>query len=110
MRILSGKGRIFDIIGAVTFRSATRLAMLDLILRQIVDTGLDYSSCFFIDSDGEEVAHGHYFLEIGVASSVYPSSYTQSSQVAVAYGGDFHADKTRRKVSDGQQRTFLFMP
>ncbi|CAM9519204.1 unnamed protein product, partial [Scytosiphon promiscuus] len=30
---------------------------------QVVDTGLDYNSCYFVDEDGEEVAHGHFFEE-----------------------------------------------
>ncbi|CAN0597839.1 unnamed protein product, partial [Laminaria digitata] len=35
-------------------------------LIQVVDTGLDETSCYFIDADGEEVPHGHYFEELGV--------------------------------------------
>ncbi|CAM9464026.1 unnamed protein product [Laminaria digitata] len=31
---------------------------------QVTDTGLDETSCFFIDNDGEETPHGHYFEEL----------------------------------------------
>lgn len=68
---------------------------------QVVDTGLDYSSCFFIDEDGVEVDHGHYFEEIAISS--YASSfYLSDIEVATVFtGGDFRADMSRRKVSYG---------
>lgn len=70
-----------------------------LLCMQVVDTGLDYTSCYFVDADGEEVAHGHYYEEVGFSSSFSYGTST-SSRVAVAFnGGDFHADMDRRKVS-----------
>lgn len=67
------------------------------LMAQVVDTGLDYSSCYFIDEDGEEVRHGHYYEEVGFPSDSSFSSST--SKVAVVFeGGDFHADLDRRKV------------
>lgn len=67
----------------------------------MVDTGLDYSSCFFIDEDGEEVRHGFYFDEIGLPDDFYSATASSStfSARAVFNGGDFHADINRRKVS-----------
>ncbi|CAN0460486.1 unnamed protein product, partial [Laminaria digitata] len=32
---------------------------------QVVDTGLDETSCYFEDGDGLEVTHGHYFEKFG---------------------------------------------
>ncbi|CAN0522044.1 unnamed protein product, partial [Scytosiphon promiscuus] len=32
---------------------------------QVVDSGVDETSCFFVDKDGEEVIHGHYYEELG---------------------------------------------
>lgn len=33
---------------------------------QVTDTGLDETSCFFIDDDGEKVPHGHYYEQLAV--------------------------------------------
>lgn len=45
---------------------------------QVVDSGLDETSCFFIDQDGQEVTHGHYYEELGLTPSSI-SSYVWSS-------------------------------
>ncbi|CAN0384261.1 unnamed protein product, partial [Ectocarpus sp. 12 AP-2014] len=42
---------------------------------QVVDSGLDETSCYFIDDSGEEVDHGYYFDELGQAA-VYSSLYS----------------------------------
>ena len=57
---------------------------------QVIDTGLDETSCFFVDEDGEEIAHGHYFEELGFANG--------SDVYAPFTGGDFSYDLNRRKV------------
>lgn len=62
--------------------------------RQVIDTGLDETSCFFTnDEDGEEVDHGYYFEELFVGSS-------QSQLIYFPFfeGGDFTYDEDRRKV------------
>ncbi|CAM9423631.1 unnamed protein product, partial [Ectocarpus sp. 12 AP-2014] len=69
---------------------------------QIVDTGLDVNSCFFVDEDGGEgVAHGYYFEEIGVEASALSSWFTSwdfNLQIARVFtGGDFNFDLSRRK-------------
>lgn len=51
----------------------------DMAPRQIVDTGLDETSCFFADGGGEEVAHGHYYEELGVMPFSSSGSATSSS-------------------------------
>lgn len=70
--------------------------------RQIVDTGLDYNSCYFVDKDGKEVAHGHYFEEMGVQASALSSwnpSFSFTPELAQVFtGGDFSFDLSRRKV------------
>lgn len=71
-------------------------------LRQIVDTGLDYNSCFFVDEDGEEVEHGHFFEEIGVEASAL-SSWSPTFKITppiaqVFTGGNFNYNLDRRKV------------
>ena len=71
-------------------------------LRQIVDTGLDYNSCFFVDRDGKEVAHGHFFEEIGVEASTLSSwspSFSKNPPIAQVFtGGNFNYNLGRRKV------------
>lgn len=61
-------------------------------MSQIVDTGLDTTSCFFADADGEEVEHGHYF------ETVRSSDSTGSDSDIIFNGGSFPVDLTRRKV------------
>ena len=73
---------------------------------QIIDTGLDETSCFFIDDSGEEIEHGYYFddLElIGVESSAttVDTNFTE---------GYFPIDLARRKVSLPCTVWFLAMP
>lgn len=60
--------------------------------RQIVDSGLDETHCYFVDEGGEEVEHGYLFDEIG---GYGPSS---SEIVAIQSGGYFPSDLSRRKV------------
>lgn len=53
-------------------------------------SGLDETSCFFVDEDGEQVEHGYYFDEIG---------FLADSQIYISFGGgDFPVDISRRKV------------
>ncbi|CAM9166855.1 unnamed protein product, partial [Hapterophycus canaliculatus] len=59
---------------------------------QIIDTGVDETSCYFIDDDGEEVEHGYYYDELSAPTlSVTPpfSSFN---------GGDFSYFPERRKI------------
>lgn len=68
---------------------------------QVTDTGLDYNSCFFVDEDGVEVEHGHYFEELGVQASALStwSADNVNFQAAMVFaGGDFKFDLGRRKV------------
>lgn len=68
----------------------------------MVDTGLDYNSCFFRDEDGVEVAHGHYFEELGVEADALSYWYFSTFNLKVAQiftGGNFTYDLSRRKVS-----------
>ncbi|CAM9659673.1 unnamed protein product, partial [Hapterophycus canaliculatus] len=74
---------------------------------QVVDTGLDYNSCYFVDEDGEEVAHGHYFeeaslrflgVEADALSSWYPTFDYNPQLAQVFTGGDFNFDLGRRKI------------
>lgn len=61
---------------------------------QIVDSGLDETSCFFVDGDGQEVTHGYYFDEMSESySSVSVPAFTKFQ------GGDFSFEPSRRKVS-----------
>lgn len=63
-------------------------------VHQIIDSGLDETSCYFADGDGEEVTHGHYFDELSEShSSVSLPAYT------IFEGGDFSFDPSRRKVA-----------
>ena len=70
----------------------------------MVDSGLDETSCFFIDDDGGEVEHGHYFEELARVESYFltaSSFYRYSTNTAVHEvfnGGDFVYDTSRRKV------------
>lgn len=91
--------------------------------QQIVDTGVDETSCFFADGDGQTVPHGHFFEELGIktlaptpspASEAPPTSETISSislpsssppkAISGSYalifeGGDLSTYPGRRKVS-----------
>ncbi|CAM9536300.1 unnamed protein product, partial [Laminaria digitata] len=40
---------------------------------QVIDSGVDETSCFFIDDDGQEVTHGHYYEELWVPLPPTPS-------------------------------------
>lgn len=63
--------------------------------RQIIDTGLDESSCYFIDEDGGEVDHGYYFDEIGFTGD---GSHASQNLETLFNGGDFTFDLERRKA------------
>lgn len=68
----------------------------------MVDTGLDYNSCFFRDEDGVEVAHGHYFEELGIEADALSQWYFSSYNPKIAQiftGGNYTFDHSRRKVS-----------
>lgn len=68
---------------------------------QVTDSGLDETSCFFADGDGQEVVHGHYYEELSDVSLYY---YTSEGEYYDAYrfkdfdGGNFYFDPSRRKV------------
>ena len=62
---------------------------------QIVDTGLDETSCFFIDDSGEKIEHGYYFDNIELNGE---ESSATTAEVDFT-GGYFPFDLTRRKVS-----------
>eukprot|EP00903_Cladosiphon_okamuranus_P006848 g6670.t1 len=69
---------------------------------QVVDTGLDETSCFFVhDETGDQITHGYYFDELSTDltgsyfSYLYPSSYEVSG---IFSGGDFSTFPDRRKV------------
>ena len=52
---------------------------------QVVDTGLDETSCFFIDDDGEELPHGYYYERFGFvlsssSSASQPPAYSPLSE------------------------------
>lgn len=67
---------------------------------QIVDSGLNETSCFFADGDGSEVEHGHYFEMVGSTNPSFSSDSVSSSKfVRVFEGGDFTYDSGRRKVN-----------
>ncbi|CAM9132446.1 unnamed protein product, partial [Laminaria digitata] len=69
---------------------------------QVVDSGLDETSCFFADGDGQQVAHGHYYEELALiepSSSEDPaSSEPVLSSPLVFEGGDFPFSPDRRKI------------
>lgn len=76
---------------------------------QVVDSGLDETSCFFADGDGQEVAHGYYFEELSEALAIATSEgnylyYTSQGfnpytvRPDLFAGGDFSFDPSRRKV------------
>lgn len=71
--------------------------MLGLHRIQIIDTGLDETSCFFVDEDGLEVEHGYYFEELGFVGE---PSIDLSNVVKIFEGGSFPFDLTRRKVRE----------
>ena len=82
---------------------------------QVVDTGVDETSCFFADGDGDQLEHGYFYDEVGfalnatssTASWLEPSEQVFTSSIAswlepseqVFTGGDFSFDLSRRKVS-----------
>lgn len=72
---------------------------------QIIDTGLDETSCFFVDEDGLEVEHGYYFEELGFVGE---PSFDLSNVVKIFEGGSFPFDLTRRKVSGPSHIVGLF--
>lgn len=61
------------------------------LFEQIIDTGLDETSCYFIDDDGLEVEHGYYYEGLGAGILTSGSSFTSS-------GSDFDYFPERRKV------------
>lgn len=67
------------------------LALLSTV--RLLCTGVDETSCFFVDDDGEEVEHGYYFDEVGFAGEVRPDNAE-----VIFSGGSFPYDLTRRKV------------
>lgn len=83
---------------------------------QVIDTGLDESSCFFVhDADGGLVPRGYYYDEWGTNFGPLTGNSTSSSStedlnisdVAVSSafsGGDFRAYPDRRKVSGARPR------
>ena len=79
---------------------------------QVIDSGLDESSCYFAhDAEGDHVTHGYYYDELGFNFDFetisyrtnLPSSYYTSESyfhhVEEFSGGDFSVYPERRKVS-----------
>ena len=60
-----------------------------------MDTGLDETSCFFIDDSGEKIEHGYYFDNIELNGE---ESSATTAEVDFT-GGYFPFDLTRRKVN-----------
>jgi len=65
--------------------------------RQVIDTGLDESSCYFAnDETGDQVEHGYYFDEFGVTIDPSYLFYSSSSpysddNIFATYDDDFFA-------------------
>lgn len=55
----------------------------------MVDSGLDETSCFFIDEDGQEIPHGYYFEEM---------AFLEEGTYFISTGGNSTYDLSRRKV------------
>ena len=88
MMVMRRRSKTFDALTS-TISSYHTFRVKSMFL-QVVDTGLDETSCYFVDEDGEEIAHGHYFEELG---------FTSGSDVYAPFtGGDFSYDLNRRKV------------
>ena len=70
---------------------------------QVVDSGLDETSCFFVDEDGEEVTHGHYYEELGLkpftSSYSFDSSFYSSSTWWYTSAYPFSESKTYNSTS-----------
>ncbi|CAM9668187.1 unnamed protein product, partial [Laminaria digitata] len=64
---------------------------------QVLDTGLDETSCYFEDGDGLEVVHGHFFEDLGFVDFASGSSSSVMT-VLVFDDGDFSFDVDRRKI------------
>ncbi|CAM9691381.1 unnamed protein product [Scytosiphon promiscuus] len=63
---------------------------------QVIDSGLDETSCFFAnDESGEEVMHGHYFEEWGITVDLDAYAYI-SSDDSSRWSGMSAADHTGR--------------
>ena len=73
---------------------------------QIIDTGLDETSCFFIDDSGEEIEHGYYFDDFEL-NGVESSATTVDTNFTEGY---FPIDLARRKVSLPCTVWFLAVP
>ncbi|CAN0198353.1 unnamed protein product [Ectocarpus sp. 6 AP-2014] len=97
-RVLNAAAR-----GVIQSASATDTPLTDAGLDgtgeiiQVIDSGLDETSCYFIDDSGEEVDHGYYFDELGRAA-VYSSSYSSDETATIFNGGDFSYYPERRKI------------
>ncbi|CAM9533797.1 unnamed protein product [Scytosiphon promiscuus] len=66
---------------------------------QVVDSGLNETSCYFAHGDGSEVEHGHYFEEIGSTNPYFSSDSESFSKFKPVFeGGDFSYTSGRRKV------------
>ncbi|CBN77323.1 Peptidase S8 and S53, subtilisin, kexin, sedolisin [Ectocarpus siliculosus] len=100
-RVLNAAAR-----GVIQSASATDTPLTDAGLDgtgeiiQVIDSGLDETSCYFIDDSGEEVDHGYYFDELGRAA-VYSSSYSSDETATIFNGGDFSYYPERRKAGHG---------
>lgn len=76
---------------------------------KIVDSGLDETSCFFADDDGEEIAHGHYFEELSASYITYTTEgYSDFYRFKVFDGGNFPYDLSKRKVGLPRERRLSF--
>lgn len=90
-----------------------------LPVNQIIDTGLDETSCYFADEDGEEVTHGYYWEELSEDYYVVTSQgmyyqvtsqgyYLATDRYRLFQGGDFSYDLSRRKVGEHTDRMIVF--
>lgn len=80
-----------------------------LLPDQVVDSGLDETSCFFADGDGQVMTHGYFFEELSDRQTYYTSQgnpagtetygyYSSTFRFGQFEGGDFSFDLSRRKV------------
>ena len=72
---------------------------IERFLLQVADTGLDETSCFFVDEDREKIDHGYYFEELGYATITAQYSSRRYFEIQGIFdGGNFSYDLSRRKV------------
>ncbi|CBN78745.1 peptidase S8 and S53 [Ectocarpus siliculosus] len=66
---------------------------------QIIDAGVNETTCFLEHGDGTEVEHGYYFDFVASSNPLFTSSSESRSMFKAEFtGGDFSYDSDRRKV------------